>query len=94
MKLFKTIDDSGNALSDAEKANAKSKAEAVLARANDETEAICKKVRDAFKYSDPMSNEALCEVESEINGCFSAFKAAIREKNAAEAASMAEELLA
>ena len=41
--------------------------ESIFARAKtDEAKAVCKKVRDAFKYSDPMSNDALATIEAEI----------------------------
>lgn len=69
--------------------------EAVLARAkDDETKAICKKVRDAFKFSDPMTKAALDDIEAEIKNHFDNFKAAIREGKIDEATSKSEELLA
>lgn len=69
--------------------------EAVLARAkDDETKAICKKVRDAFKFSDPMTKAALNDIETEIKNHFDNFKVAIREGKIDEATSESEELLA
>ena len=69
--------------------------EAVLARAkDDETQAICKKVRDAFKFSDPMTKAALNDIEAEIKNHFDNFKEAIRECKIDEATSESEELLA
>ena len=69
--------------------------EAVLTRAkDDETKAICKKVRDAFKFSDPMTKAALNDIETEIKNHFDNFKVAIREGKIDEATSESEELLA
>lgn len=69
--------------------------EAVFARAkDDEAKAICKKVRDAFKFSDPMSQAALNDIEAEIKNHFEVFKAAIREAKINEATAESEELLA
>lgn len=69
--------------------------ESVLARAkDDESKAICKKVRDAFKFSDPMTKAALNDIEAEIKNHFDNFKAAIREGKIDEVSSESEELLA
>lgn len=69
--------------------------ESLLARAKtDETKEICKKVRDAFKYSDPMSNALLTTVEEEIKTHFDLLKKAVVEKNSEVIASESEETLA
>lgn len=69
--------------------------ESLLARAKtDETKAICKKVRDAFKYSDPMSNALLTTVEEEIKTHFDLLKKAVVEGDTEVATSESEETLA
>lgn len=55
-----------------------SDAETVMAQAkSDEAKAECKKVYEAIRYSDPMSNNALREVESEIADKFTKFSKAV-----------------
>ena len=44
---------------------------------NEEERAYIKKVADAFRYSDPMSSEALYGIESEIRKVFDAFSISI-----------------
>ena len=69
--------------------------ESVFARAKtDEVKAASKKVRDAFKYSDPMSHEGLASVEVEIKNHFEAFSKAISEGKTDVVASESDELLA
>ena len=52
--------------------------ESLLMRAKtDDVKAICIKVRDAFKYSDPMSSPALESVEAEIKEHFESMKKAL-----------------
>ena len=52
--------------------------ESLLIRAKtDDVKAICIKVRDAFKYSDPMSSPALESVEAEIKKHFESMKKAL-----------------
>ena len=69
--------------------------ESILARAKtDEVKAVCKKVRDAFKYSDPMSNDALATIETEIQNHFALFAKAIFESNNDVITSESDELLA
>ena len=70
--------------------------ESLFARAKaDEAKAvICKKVCDAFKFSDPMTKAALNDIEAEIKNRFDIFKAAIREGKIDEATSASDELLA
>ena len=60
----------------------------------DSLKAICKKVRDVFKFSDPMSNKELVPLESDIKTHFGLLKEAITEGNVDVAASEAEKLLA
>lgn len=68
--------------------------ESVFARAKtDELKAASKKVRDGFKYSDPMSHESLTTIEAEIKNHFILFTTAIAESNNDSIASEAEELL-
>lgn len=69
--------------------------ESLLIRAKtDDAEAICKKVRDAFKYSDPVSNALLTTVEEEIKTHFDLLKKAVTEENAEVIAAESEETLA
>ena len=68
--------------------------ESLLARAKTEdVKKLCKDVRDAFKYSDPMSAAELSSVEGEITVHFGAFKAAVLEADMEKAAAEGEELL-
>lgn len=69
--------------------------DSLLARAKtDEAKAICKKVRDAFAYSDPMSNAELASVEREMKTHFDLLKKAIVESNMEAATAESEETLA
>ena len=70
--------------------------ESLFARAKaDEAKAvICKKVRDAFKFSDPLSNAELASVEASIKEHFDLLNDAILESNLDVAASESDELLA
>lgn len=68
-------------------------ADNLMARAQtDEAKAMCKKVYEALRYSDPMSCNALSETEAEISEKFSAFAAAV--KNGENASELADELIA
>ena len=68
-------------------------ADNLMARAQtDEAKAMCKKVYEALRYSDPMSSEALSGTEAEISKEFTAFAAAV--KNGENASELADELLA
>lgn len=68
-------------------------ADNLMARAqNGEAKAMCKKVYEALRYSDPMSCNALSGTETEISEKFSAFAAAV--KNGENASELADELLA
>lgn len=59
---------------------------------NGEAKAMCKKIYEALRYSDPMSCNALSGTEAEISEKFSAFAAAV--KNGENASELADELLA
>ena len=53
-------------------------ADSLIARAkSDETKAACKKVYEAFRYSDPMSTPALAETDAQIKTVFDCFKTAV-----------------
>lgn len=64
------------------------------AKADDAKAPICKKVRDAFKFSDPMSNAELASVEADIKTHFDLLKKAIADGKMDVATSESEELLA
>ena len=69
-------------------------AESLLPRAkSDETKAIAKKVYEVIRYSDPMSNEALSPVESQITIKFNEFSNAVVEDNKPLAESIGNELI-
>ena len=53
-------------------------AETLISKATtDETKAVAKKVYEAIRYSDPMANDALSSLESEISIKFNAFSNAV-----------------
>jgi hypothetical protein len=64
------------------------------AKADDDKAVICKKVRDAFKFSDPMSNAELASVEADIKTHFVLLKKAIADGKMDVATSESEEVLA
>ena len=67
--------------------------ESLMAKAQDEeTKAVCRKVYEAVRYSDPVSNEALGGVESEITLKMAALTQAVAANDAA-AKVIADELL-
>ena len=69
--------------------------ESLLIRAKtDDVKAICIKVRDAFKYSDPMSSPALESVEAEIKKHFESMKKALIGGKVDVVTAESEELLA
>ena len=69
--------------------------ESLFTRAkDDDVKAICKKIRDAFKFSDPMSKSELVSVECEIKNHFELLKKAITEGKMDVATTESEELLA
>lgn len=69
-------------------------AESLMARAKtDEINAELKKVYEAVRYSDPMSDEALSGIESQITLKFDLLSKAVAEGNAETVKSAAEELV-
>lgn len=69
-------------------------AENLLARANTtETKAIVKKVYEAIRYSDPMSNDNLNDIEGRIGYEFKTFEMAVKSGDTAVIENQAEELL-
>ena len=66
----------------------------VRAKADEAKAVICKKVRDAFKFSDPMSKSDLDAVEAEIKNHFDLLKKAIVEGKMDVATAESDELLA
>ena len=58
-----------------------------------ELKALSKKVYEAVRYSDPMSNAVLVEVEDKIQNSFSDFKSAVDTEDYELASSTAEELI-
>ena len=68
-------------------------AENLMSRAQtDETKAMCKKVYEALRYSDPMSSDALADIEAEISEKLSAYASAV--KSGENASELADELIA
>ena len=68
--------------------------ESLLARAKaEDAKKLCKDVRDAFKYSDPMSAAELSSIEGDITVRFGTFKAAVLEADMEKAAAECDELL-
>ena len=67
-------------------------AENLMVRAKtDEAKGACKKVYEALRYSDPMSSDALADIEAEISEKLSAYAAAVNSgENVSE---LADELL-
>lgn len=69
-------------------------AQNLLARANTpEAKAVVNKVYEAIRYSDPMSNENLNDIESRIGYEFRTFEMAVKNDDVAIINSQAEELL-
>ena len=69
-------------------------ADSLLARAkSDDVKAECKKVYEAVRYSDPMSNDALASVESQITIKFAALADAVAADDAAKVAEIANEVV-
>ena len=48
---------------------------------DDEIKSLCKKVADAIRFSDPMSNKELDDVEGKISDKYDEFKDAVEENN-------------
>lgn len=69
-------------------------AEGLLARAkSDAVKAECKKVYEAIRYSDPMSNEGLASIEYTITGKFSDLSTAVAEDDEQAVAEKAREIV-
>ena len=69
-------------------------AEALMARANDDAiKAECRKVCEAVRYSDPMSNGALASVEGQITLKFAELSESVSANDKEKVASDAKELL-
>lgn len=69
-------------------------AESLMARAkNDAVKAECKKVYEAVRYSDPMSNDALASIESEITIKFAKLSDAVNEDNVESVVEAAREVV-
>lgn len=69
-------------------------ADSLMARAkSDEMKAETKKVYEAIRYSDPMSNDALASIESQIQNEFNAFADAVKNNDIDLAKSSANELV-
>ena len=60
---------------------------------SDAVKADCKKVFEAIRYSDPMSNDALASAESAITLKFSAFSDAVKADDTEAVADIADELI-
>lgn len=48
---------------------------------NDKTKAMCEKIYEAIRYSDPMSSDALSSIETEITLRFNDFSKMVKEEN-------------
>lgn len=69
-------------------------AESLIARAKSERiKAECKKVYEAVRYSDPMSNDALASIESDINIKFSKFSEAVISEDSETVSLLANEII-
>jgi hypothetical protein len=69
-------------------------ADTLMARATtEEIKAECKKVYEAIRYSDPMSNDALSSIESEITIKFAELSEAVKAKDAEKVAETAKEVV-
>lgn len=69
-------------------------ADGLVARAkSDAVKAECKKVYEAVRYSDPMSNDALASVESQITVKFATLADVVAADDAAAAEEIAKELI-
>lgn len=65
-------------------------AETLISKAStDEAKAVAKKVYEAIRYSDPMANDALSSLESEITSKFTAFSNAVASGESLEETSKA-----
>lgn len=60
---------------------------------NDEPKSECKKVYDAIRYSDPMSNDSLSDIEGKIESKMNEFISVINADDAYESKKLAEEIV-
>lgn len=60
---------------------------------SDAAKAECRKVYEAIRYSDPMSHEALSDVESQISIKFASLSEAVKADDAAKVAELANEVI-
>ena len=68
-------------------------AESLISRAKSENiKAECKKVYEAVRYSDPMSNDALTSIESDITIKFSKLSEAVVAEDSAAVVILADEI--
>ena len=69
-------------------------AQTLMARAtSEEAKVLCNKVYEAARYSDPMSNDALAAVESQITVRFAALSSAVAAGDEAQIKAAADEML-
>ena len=69
-------------------------AESLIARAKSETlKAECKKVYEAVRYSDPMSNGALASIENDITIKFSKLSEAVVSDDSEAVVTLADEII-
>lgn len=69
-------------------------AESLVARAKSEAVKVeCKKVYEAVRYSDPMSNDALASIEGDITIKFSKFSEAVISEDSVTVATLADEII-
>ena len=72
-----------------------SDAQSLMSRAQDnETKASCKKVYEAVRYSDPMSNSVLSQIENEISTKFNKLSLAVEENSINSVKQLSDELVA
>ena len=60
---------------------------------SEDIKAECRKVYEVIRYSDPMSNDALASVESQITVKFAELSDAVKEDNAEKVAEIANEVI-
>ena len=71
-----------------------SDAQSLISRAQDnETKASCKKVYEAVRYSDPMSNSSLSQLEDEISLKFNELSLAVEENNTDKVKELSDKLV-
>ena len=61
--------------------------------ASEEAKAVCSRIYDAFRYSDPMSNEALGGIEEQITSKYALLSEAVQANEVDNASSIANELI-